>query len=383
MARVKQLISVGIILVFLAWLGYYGYAHRSDFAELTLVSPWLIIVLVLGTLVSYLAISYLNNVLMQSFGVYMKMGESFMLSVVTGFYNLITPFRGGMAVRAVYLKKRYSFAYVNFLASLSAVYVLTFLVASLLGIVSTVWIYYQTGMFSWILFVIFDVVFIGMVGIIFVSPKFKEYDINPPSSRSRSQVVDKIHSRDTLAHPDGKNSTNNYNARNYNANLKSRGRRDNGNGDDNGNSNWKTGLRKWLNRFIKVINGWHLIKKNGRVILVTSFVTLVQILLGSLMLWFQFKVFGVDISFMAAIFLSAIGSLSILIGLTPGNLGVQEAITVFSAATIGISTTESLSAVLLGRAVGLVVLFVLGPIFSYVLMRSKKKGDVKNVRRKK
>ena len=86
MARVKQLISVGIILVFLAWLGYYGYAHRSDFAELTLVSPWLIIVLVLGTLVSYLAISYLNNVLMQSFGVYMKMGESFMLSVVTGFY---------------------------------------------------------------------------------------------------------------------------------------------------------------------------------------------------------------------------------------------------------------------------------------------------------
>ncbi|MBU0977334.1 MAG: hypothetical protein KKD18_02880 [Nanoarchaeota archaeon] len=46
-----------------------------------------------------------------------------------------------------------------------------------------------------------------------------------------------------------------------------------------------------------------------------------------------------------------------------------RAIVVFSASTIGISTAESLSAALLGRAVSLVVLFVLGPIFSYVLLR--------------
>ncbi|MFH1289831.1 MAG: hypothetical protein ABIH92_00305, partial [Nanoarchaeota archaeon] len=60
----------------------------------------------------------------------------------------------------------------------------------------------------------------------------------------------------------------------------------------------------------------------------------------------------------------------LVIGLTPGNLGVQEAIIVFSAATIGITPAESLSAALLGRAVSLVVLFVLGPIFSYMLVRN-------------
>jgi uncharacterized protein (TIRG00374 family) len=251
-------------------------------------------------------ISVVNNELLRALNIVMGLWESFMLSIVTGFYNLIMPFRGGMAVRAVYLKKKYKFAYVHFLASLSAVYVLTFLVASLLGIISTLWIYFETGVLSWILFLVFDVVFILMLGIIFVSPQFKERE------------------------------------------------------------------NKWLNRFIKVINGWHLIKKNKRVIFVTSFVTLIQILLSSLMMWLQFRVFGIEVSFVAAVFLSAIGSLSILIGLTPGNLGIQEAIVVFSAATIGISTAESLSAALLGRAVSLVVLFVLGPIFSYLLMRNGK-----------
>jgi len=306
------------------------------------------VVLALISLVSYFAIAILNNVLLKALKVVMSLGESFLLSVVTGFYNLITPFRGGMAVRAVYLKKKYDFAYVHFLASLSAVYVLTFLVASFLGIVSTLWIYFETGMFSWILFVIFDVVFLGMLGIIFVSPKFKEFG-NDSSPRH--------------ARPDGK----------YVANLP-RPRMSRGKGNEESGFIKSEGLKKWLNRFIKVINGWHFIKNNTRVIVVTSVVTLIQILISSLMLWLQFRVFGVEVSFVSAVFLSAIGSLSLVIGLTPGNLGVQEAIIVFSAATIGITPAESLSAALLGRAVSLVVLFVLGPIFSYVLMRGNSKS---------
>ena len=112
-------------------------------------------------------------------------------------------------------------------------------------------------------------------------------------------------------------------------------------------------------------------------VLTTTFAIIVQILISSLMLWLQFRVFGIEVSFVSALFLSAIGSLSLVIGLTPGNLGVQEAIIVFSAATIGITPAESLSAALLGRAVSLVVLFVLGPIFSYVLVRNGKNGKGK------
>lgn len=285
---------------------YYVWKNWQDFASLEFVNPLLLIVMVAIILVNYFLSGIQNNELMSAVGLKLKQGETFALSIVTGFYNLITPFRGGMAARAVYLKKKHNFAYVHFLATLSAVYVLVFLVAGLLGIFSTLWIYYTTGIFSWILFLIFDAVVLGMLFIAFISPKFKE-----PKNR-------------------------------------------------------------WLGRFVKVINGWHLIKKNKRVVFVTLLITLIQIMLGSFMLWLQFRVFGIEIGFVSCLFLNAIGSLGILIGITPGNLGIGEAITVFSASTIGITPAESLSAALLGRAVSLVVLFILGPIFSYVLMKRGK-----------
>lgn len=307
-SKIKSLISIAVLLIIIAFAILYINNNRDLFSTIELVNPAYLVILIIGVLFAYFLGGLLNNSLMSAVGLRLRQTESFALSIVTGFYNLITPFRGGMAARAVYLKKKHGFAYVNFLATLSASYVLIFLVASLLGIISTFMIYKQTGVLSWILLIIFAAVFLGMLFIMFVSPKFKERD------------------------------------------------------------------NKWLNRFIKVINGWHLIKHNKKVIAVTTIITLIQILLSTLMLYLQFLTFGIDISFASALFLSAIGNLSILIGITPGNLGISEAITVFSASTIGITPAQSLSAALLGRAVSLVVLFILGPIFSYILM---KKGDKK------
>ncbi len=302
----KTIISVAILVILVAFAIYYLKDNISEFKQLTIANPYLLIIIIALFLLSYCLISIVTKNLLYPLGVYLKSGESFMLSVMTGFYNLITPFKGGMATRAIYLKRKYNFAYVNFLATLTASYVIIFLVASTLGIISTLLIYYQTGILSGIILIIFIMTFLAMLFIMFMSPKFKERE------------------------------------------------------------------NKWLNRFIKVINGWHLIKNNKRVIAVTTIITLIQILLSTLMLYLQFLTFGIEISFASALFLSAIGNLSILIGITPGNLGVGEAIIVFSALTIGITPAESLSAALLGRAVSLVVLFILGPIFSYMLLKKEK-----------
>ncbi len=303
--KIRKLLSAATLILLVALAVYYLKNNISDFKQLTIANPSLILVLIALFLFGYYLISIITKNLLYPLGVYLKTIEAFQLSVVTGFYNLITPFRGGMAARAVYLKRKYKFPYTDFLASLSASYVLIFLVASLLGLASAIWLFLENGVMNWILLSVFAVVFAGMFGIVLLSPKFKE--------------------------------------------RKS----------------------KWLNRFIKVINGWHLIKNNKRVIFLTSIVTLVQILLSTLMLYLQFLTFGIEISFASALFLSAIGSLSLLVAITPGNLGVGEAITVFSALAIGITPAQSLSAALLGRAVSMAVLFVLGPIFSYALMKKK------------
>src|SRR3989344_3891094 len=302
----KKILSVAILLALVALAIFYLQRNIEDFKQLTIKNPHFLIAIALIFLITYIFISIVTTTLLRPLGVNIGKIESFALSIVTCFYNLITPFRGGMAARAVYLKKRYNFAYVDFLATLSASYVLIFLVASVLGIISTLVIYFKTEVFSWVLFFIFLVVFLGGLFIIILSPKFKETK------------------------------------------------------------------NKWLDRFIKVINGWHLIKHNPKIITLTIIITFVQLLLSTLMLYLQFLTFGIEISFASVLFLSAIGNLSILIGITPGNLGISEAITVFSAATIGITPAESLSAALLGRAASLVVLFILGPIFSWALMRKIK-----------
>ena len=120
-----------------------------------------------------------------------------------------------------------------------------------------------------------------------------------------------------------------------------------------------------------MINGWHLIKNNKRLLFFIIVLSSLQILISAWMLQLQFHVFGIGISFMKVLFLTSISSLGIIIGITPAGLGIQEAITVFSALTLGISPVQSLSVALLGRAISFVVLFILGPICSWWLLKKK------------
>jgi uncharacterized membrane protein YbhN (UPF0104 family) len=56
------------------------------------------------------------------------------LTVATSVLNHVTPLRGGMVVRAVYLKAHYRFGYVDFLSTLSAMYLMVVFTYGLLGL---------------------------------------------------------------------------------------------------------------------------------------------------------------------------------------------------------------------------------------------------------
>src|SRR3989344_689034 len=304
----KKLLSIFVLIIILALAFFFIYKNINDFKSLTLSSPHLIFYLVLIFLTNYFLLGTLTKYLIAPLHVKLSHKESFQIAFVTGFYNLITPFRGGMAARALYLKKKHNFSYSDFFASLSASYILLFLIASLFGIVSTLLIYLNEGILSIPLLILFTLIFIPMFIVVTFSPRI-------PLTK------------------------NNY-----------------------------------INHFIKVVNGWHLIKNNLKVILIVSIITVLQLLMMTSMLFLQFQVFGIEVSFIKCLFLTSIGSISIVIGITPANLGVAEAVTVFSALTIGITPVQSLSASILGRLVSVVVLFTLGPIFSYILFKNTKNG---------
>ena len=313
--KLKTPLSIFVMIVLAGLLAYYIYNHLSDFKTLFSLAftPANILFLVLFVLISISNIfsnGILLDILTSAFGIKLKLRESFGLAMITRFYNYITPFHGGMAARAVYLKKKHKFPYVHFLATLSAIYVIIFLIGSLSGLISIffIWLYY--GLFNYIIFYLFLTIFVFLISIITFSPKL----------------------------PEAKN--------------------------------------KWTNRFTKVINGWHLIKNNKKIIFATALISLIQLFLGAINLIIIYSIFNIPLSFFKALFIASIGSIAILVSLTPGNLGVGDAIAIFSATIIGVGLTEAVAATILGRAISVLVLFTLGPIFSYFLLKKEKTKDL-------
>ncbi|MBT3409029.1 flippase-like domain-containing protein [Candidatus Woesearchaeota archaeon] len=300
--KTKNLISGAVLILIITYLIYHIKNNLQNFKQLTITNPLYLIPLI----ILFLLFLYLNGMmlktLMKPFQIKLKNNEAFGLAIVTNFYNLITPFRGGAAARAIYLKKKHDFPYVHFLATLSAIYILIFLVSSLTGIFSMLTLQEK----SIPILLALSIFTIFLLSIIIFSPKIKEKS------------------------------------------------------------------NKWLNRFIKVINGWHLIKNNKKIIIITILISLIQVFLIALNNLIAYHIFGIQITLAKALFIAAISNLSIIIAITPGNLGIGDAINIFTANIIGIPLTEAIAATILLRAVNLAIIFILGPIYSYKLIKRKK-----------
>lgn len=311
----KKIISITILILIAALFAYYISSHFHEFKQLSLANPWLVIPLIIISLLVSLSLGIILKYLVEPFGIKLKFKEWFGLSVITSFYNTITPFRGGMAARAIYLKKKHNLPYTNFLATLSGIYVINFFAESLIGLISLGLIYLEYGLFNIVIFLIFIGFFIPTLFIILFSPKLPE---------TRYEFANKV---------------------------------------------------------IRIANGWHMIRGNKKIVFVVSIVTLTQIFLSAIGLILSYEVFDINIGMTKALFLVSISLLGIVISITPGSLGIAEAISVFSALIIGITPAQSLSVAILGRIIGMITIFTLGPIYSYILLkhRPKKAGKTQNI----
>jgi len=124
-----------------------------------------------------------------------------------------------------------------------------------------------------------------------------------------------------------------------------------------------------LNKFIRVINGWNLIRANKKTILKIGLVSLVKLMFSGITARLYYGAFGLEVFYFEGLFMAITSSFSMLITLTPAGIGINEAFGILSAQIIGIPVTESLPVVLLSRAVSLVSLLSLGPIASFALYK--------------
>lgn len=122
-----------------------------------------------------------------------------------------------------------------------------------------------------------------------------------------------------------------------------------------------------LKKISEVTNGWYQIRRSAKLIIKLIVVTILNAAVGLFTVYFAFKAYGIDLSLPKSLLVSTLFAFSTLVNLTPGSLGIAEAIMVFSAQIFNITPAQSLVAAGLIRLTNLCVVFILGPIFNYVL----------------
>ena len=299
------------LLIFIAaLLGIALYLNANpDLIELLGNILWWQAILLIVLRLLFLGLNgYFLKIFARLFNVKLAVWEWFGLAFVTTMGNYLTPFSGGMLVRATYLKVRHAFPYAQFISLLAASYLLTFWVAGVLGLVAVLQLGAVTG--GETLLLIFFAVLVTAVTLIFFLPTFKL-----PS--------------------------------------------------------------QW--RIIKIVNemlvGWGKIRTNSGLLLRLGSINLVSMLLNGLAFWLAFHALDISVSFPKALLISLSAVFSVVLTITPGNLGIREAIIGLTGELIGIGVGEGLIVALLIRASTLVSAFTLGPLFSYRLTRELQKMD--------
>lgn len=119
----------------------------------------------------------------------------------------------------------------------------------------------------------------------------------------------------------------------------------------------------------KVIDEWQKIKEDRGTITKLACLSLFVFAATSLSIYLSFRAFSVDISVRAGGTIAAFTTITGLLNLVPGNLGIREALFIIISRAYGIELNESVHAAALGRLMQIIWTFILASSFRYNLSR--------------
>lgn len=120
---------------------------------------------------------------------------------------------------------------------------------------------------------------------------------------------------------------------------------------------------------IKVIDEWQKIKEDRSTITKLVCLSLFVFAVTSFSIYLSFRAFSVDISARAGGTIAAFTTITGLLNIVPGNLGIREALFIIISRTYGIEINESVHAAALGRLMQTIWTFILASFFRYNFSR--------------
>ena len=309
LSKALRISATGLVLVLFL---IYFLLNTEQFKPILHVNIYLLAIAAAAYIAGVFANGIFIKFILEPFNKFIAAGEAFYVSVISSIGNFFAPGGTGFVVRAVYLKKKHGLAYSEFISTLSGNYVLVFLVSSFVGLTSLLALkqYYS---FQWlVLFVFFCLLFLVSLLISLFKPKLPELD-DRQDSRSRR-----------------------------------------------------------LSRNVcRVVNGWSKIVSDKKLMLRLLSLTFVNLALAVIIYWSIVQSVDLSISLPALLLISVLGSLSIFVNITPANLGIKEAIYIFSAGILGFSIGEMILIALVDRGVQFSVLLALWLFASKLKVKDK------------
>lgn len=309
----KYLLNLLTIIIVLVSI-YYLVSNRSDFIilknlgfiQIFILLSLNFLLLVLNALFSWYQFKQFN----------LKLGvvETFFLTTATSFGNSFLPFRSGMGIQAVYLKKLYKFRYSQFASVLTGAYIINFLIVGLSGIFAVIFIYFTRGIFNvWVFFAFLSLV----IGVLFAL-RFSKIFLKLILFQRLREIAESI------------------------------------------------------------LDGWDKISNSSKKIFILSIIFFANIITLSTLMFFQFQFLNITkdngeyVTILDGVFLSSFLVLASILNITPSALGIKEVFLAYAAMVVTINPQAAIVTSVLDRIVGVSVQMIFGPIALYYL---KNKGQ--------
>ncbi|MFT6835176.1 MAG: hypothetical protein ACJA0H_001211 [Francisellaceae bacterium] len=309
----KNIKKILLTILILSVFTIYFIINYDDFLNLLSFNPLLIFATSLVYSMTIIINGYALKLLILPFNIKINLVESIKVSVISTAGNFFTSSGGGMGLRAVYLKKKFSLAYTDYLSVLAGNYVLVFIVSSLIGILSLLWLDVEKGTYFYIILIFFlALLLVGFIVIFLAMAELANGFIGYCKIKKLSAKFKIV----------------------------------------------KAGLRSIFKEPILVV----------RLIAVT----LLNFLMSFLVTYLIIKMLDINLSLPSISLLTVLASLSLFINITPANLGVKEGVYIFTSTVIGLDINKALAIALVDRAILFVVIGFLWLLVYKIFSRKTK-----------
>ena len=239
------------------------------------------------------------------FSIELNFDEWFGLSSINTMYNYLLPGKAGLAVRGVYLKKKYNFPYSHSASILAGTYLITLLITSIVATVLGLWFFLQ-GQLPPVFCAIAPIILlcIGMLLVFILKSK-------PNESAAGNR----------------------------------------------------------LSQFIKnTYQGLKFFEKHPRRFLSLCLLQLSAMVVNTIRIWFAFYLLHITINLSELLYVQSFVVFGTIVTVLPGNLIVKEGVIGFSAGFLAITLESALLGAVFDRVTIMLLVFLFGVVWSRILM---------------